>query len=172
MSRIPSLTDDQASAEAAPLLKAVQAKLGMVPNMIRTIANSPAALRGYLSLSEALGSGSFNGAERETIALAVAQANACGYCLSAHTMIGKGAGLTPDAIIAARQGEGSPLAQFARAVTVSRGDLKPADLEAARAAGLGDGQIIEVIAHIALNTLTNYVNRIAQTDIDFPVVAV
>jgi uncharacterized peroxidase-related enzyme len=172
MSRIPSLTDDQASAEAAPLLKAVQAKLGMVPNMIRTIANSPAALRGYLSLSEALGSGSFNGAERETIALAVAQANACGYCLSAHTMIGKGAGLTPDAIIAARQGEGSPLAQFARAVTVSRGDLKPADLEAARAAGLSDGQIIEMIAHVALNTLTNYVNRIAQTDIDFPVVAV
>ena len=171
MPRIPSLTDNQA-ADARPILDAVRAKLGMVPNVVRTLANSPAALRGYLSLSEALAGGSLSAAERETVALAVGQANACGYCLSAHTLMAKGAGLSADAILAARQGEGSLLAAFARKVTTTRGTLSTQEIDDVRALGLSDAQIIEVIAHVALNTLTNYVNHIAATEIDFPVVAV
>lgn len=171
MPRIPALSDAQA-ADARPVLDAVRAKLGMVPNIIRTLAHSPAALQGYLGLNEALAGGRLSAAERETVALAVGQANACGYCLSAHTLMAKGAGLTPADVIAARQGEGSPLATFARRVTLSRGALDAHDVEDARAMGLSDAQIIEVIAHVALNTLTNYVNHIAATEIDFPVVAV
>ena len=171
MPRIASLTDNQA-AGARPILDAVRAKLGMVPNVVRTLANSPAALRGYLSLSEALSGGSFTAAERETVALAVGQANACGYCLSAHTLMAQGAGLSPDAVLAARQGEGSPLAAFARKVTTSRATLSNQEMNDARAMGLSDAQMVEVIAHVALNTLTNYVNHIAATEIDFPVVAV
>lgn len=171
MTRIHSLSDDQ-SAAARPLLDAVRAKLGMVPNIVRTLAHSPAALRGYLSLSDSLSGGALSAAERETVALAVGQANACGYCLSAHTLMAKGAGLSPDAIVAARQGEGTPLARFARKVTTTRGALSDQDVAEARAMGLSDGQLIEVIAHVALNTLTNYVNHIAATEIDFPVVKV
>jgi uncharacterized peroxidase-related enzyme len=171
MPRIASLTDHQA-ADARPLLDAVRTKLGMVPNVVRTLANSPAALRGYLSLAEALAGGRFTAAERETVALAVGQANACGYCLSAHTLMAKGAGLSPAEVLAARQGEGSPLATFARKVTTTRGMLSDQDVSDARAMGLSDAQIVEAIAHVALNTLTNYVNHIAATEIDFPVVAV
>lgn len=171
MPRIPALTDTQA-ADARPLLDAVRAKLGMVPNIIRTLAHSPAALQGYLGLNEALAGGRLSAAERETVALAVGQANVCGYCLSAHSLMAKGAGLSPEAVIAARQGEGTPLAAFARKVTLARGALSTQDVDDARLMGLSDAQIIEVIAHVALNTLTNYVNHIAGTEIDFPVVAV
>jgi len=172
MSRIPSLSDNQVSSDARPLVDGVRSKLGMVPNIVRTLANSPAALKGYLGLSEALAGGALSGAQRESIALAVGQANSCSYCLSAHTLMAKGAGLTPDAILAARQGEGSALAQFARKVTLARGDLSSSDIEDARTLGVTDAQMIEVIAHVALNTITNYVNHIAATEIDFPVVKV
>lgn len=172
LSRIPALSDAQVSTDARPLVYAVRAKLGMVPNIVRTLANSPAALKGYLSLSDALGGGALNGAQRETIALAVGQANACGYCLSAHTLMAKGVGLTPEAILAARQGDGTVLAQFARKVTLARGNLSATDIQDARTLGLTDDQMIEIIAHVALNTLTNYVNHIAETDIDFPIVKV
>lgn len=169
MTRIPSLSDEQAGA-ARPLLDAVRSKLGMVPNIVRTLANSPAALRGYLSLSESLASGTLNAAQRETVALAVAQANSCNYCLSAHSLMAKGAGLSPDAILTARQGEGSPLGRFARKVTITRGALTDQDIADARATGLSNEQLIEVTAHVVLNSLTNYVNHIAATEIDFPVV--
>ena len=171
MPRIHALTDSQA-ADARPIIDAVRTKLGMVPNIIRTLAHSPAALRGYLALSEALAAGRLNAAERESVALAVGQANACGYCLSAHTLMAKGAGLSPDEVMAARQGEGSALAAFARKVTTTRAALSTQEIADARAMGLSDEQIVEVLAHVALNTLTNYVNHIAATEIDFPVVAV
>lgn len=170
MPRIAALTDNQIPTGARPLVDAVKAKLGTAPNMIRTLAQSPAALGGYLTLSDTLSRGVLSPAEREEVALAVAQANGCGYCLSAHSLMAKGAGMTPQKVLAARQGEGSPLAAFARKVTLTRAQLDDLDLAQARAAGLTDSQIVEVLAHVALNTLTNYVNHIAQTEIDFPVV--
>ncbi|MEO0660916.1 MAG: peroxidase-related enzyme, partial [Planctomycetota bacterium] len=166
---------DQASAPAAsqPLLDAVQKKMGMVPNLLGTLAQAPAALRSYLDLSGAVATGNLSAADRERVALAVGQANSCDYCLAAHTMLGKGAGLSEEETLLARQGSGATprdaaLARFAVQVTESRGNLTPGDLDAFRGAGFGDGDVLEVIALVALNTLTSYTNHIARTAIDFP----
>jgi AhpD family alkylhydroperoxidase len=158
MTQIAPLTIDTADAATAATLKAVKAKLGMVPNLLATLAHAPAALNGYLGLSETLGTGRLSATQREIVALAAGQANRCQYCLSAHTLIGKGAGLSAEAIAAARTG------QAANALDDAMANY--------RRAGLDDGLILEVIANIALNTLTNYTNHIADTTVDFPVVAV
>jgi uncharacterized peroxidase-related enzyme len=172
MPRISALTDDQVPAGSRPMIDAVKAKLGMAPNIIRTLAHSPAALGSYLGMSDTLSGTSLSGAQREEVALAVAQANGCGYCLSAHSLMAKGAGVTPEKQLAARQGEGSALVAFARKVTLTRAQLNDQDVADARAGGLSDAQIIEVLALVAFNTLTNYVNHVAATTIDFPVVNV
>jgi uncharacterized peroxidase-related enzyme len=175
--RIAPLDLAHADAATAATLGAVKAKLGMVPNMFRTFARSPATLNGYLSLSDALGGGALSAAQREIVALAVGQANTCGYCLAAHSVIGKGAGLDQAAIQAARRGAGvnprdAALAKFARQLTETRGVVSDADVAAFKQAGFDDGVVIEVIGLVALNTLTNYVNHLAGTQIDFPAVPV
>jgi uncharacterized peroxidase-related enzyme len=173
MPRIAPINAARADAGVQATLSAVKAKLGMVPNLFSTFAQSPAVLNGYLALSEALGKGVLTATQREIVALAVAQANECAYCLSAHTVLGKGAGLSPEGIRKAREGkaEGAldgAIASFARRVVETRGQVSDADLTAARSAGLGDAQIVEVIANVAINALTNYTNNVAQTEIDFP----
>ncbi len=171
------LTIDTADAATAATLKAVKAKLGMVPNLFATLAHAPAALNGYLGLSETLGTGRLNASQREIVALAAGQANRCQYCLSAHTLIGKGAGLSAEAIAAARTGQAAnalddAIAGFARALVEQRGVVSADAMANYRRAGLDDGLILEVIANVALNTLTNYTNHIADPTVDFPVVAV
>ncbi|MGX6589460.1 carboxymuconolactone decarboxylase family protein [Pseudomonas aeruginosa] len=177
MTQIAPLTIDTADAATAATLKAVKAKLGMVPNLIATLAHAPAALNGYLGLSETLGTGRLSASQREIVALAVGQANRCQYCLSAHTLIAKGAGLSAEAIAAARTGQAAnalddAIAGFARALVEQRGVVSADAMANYRRAGLDDGLILEVIANVALNTLTNYTNHIAGTTVDFPVVAV
>jgi uncharacterized peroxidase-related enzyme len=177
MSRIARIEIASADAGVQATLSAVKAKIGMVPNLFSTFAQSPAVLNGYLALSDALGKGVLTAKQREIISLAVAQANECHYCLSAHTLMGKGAGLSPDGIRKAREGKAESalddaVASFARRVVDTRGQVSEADLAAARSAGLGDAQIIEIIGNIALNVLTNYTNNVALTDIDFPKVDV
>ncbi len=134
-------------------------------------------LNGYLALSDALSSGALTAKQREIIALTVAQANQCHYCLSAHTLLGQGAGLSADAIRKAREGKGessadNAVAVFARRVVETRGQVSEADLATARSAGLNDAHLVEVIAGVAINIFTNYTNNVAQTDIDFPKVDV
>lgn len=175
MPRIKPIDTAHGDAGVQATLAAVKAKIGMVPNLFATFAHSPAVLNGYLGLSETLAKGTLNGKQREIIALAVAQANSCHYCLSAHTAIGKGAGLSPEGIMAARQGKAHDpvdhaVAVFARRLVETRGQVTDADLAAARSAGLGEPHIVEVIANVAMNVLTNYTNSVALTDIDFPVV--
>ena len=124
-----------------------------------------------------LAAGRLTSAQRESIALAVGQANACQYCLSAHTLLGKGAGLSPSDIELARTGRGATrldaaLAALARQLTEERGLLALSDLETYRQAGVDEGLMLEVVAAVALNTLTNYTNHIAGTEVDFPVVTV
>lgn len=177
MSRIAPIDPAAADSHAKPLLDAVKAKLGMVPNLMRTLAVAPAALEGYLSLNGALAKGKLNAATRERVALAVAQQNRCGYCLSAHTLLGKMAGLNEGEIKAARSGESSDakanaIVQLAVAITQKRGHLTPADLDAARSQGVTDAEITETVAHVAVNVLTNYFNSVAETAIDFPPVEV
>jgi len=177
MTQIAPLTIETAGAATAATLKAVKAKLGLVPNMFATLAHAPAALNGYLGLSETLGTGRLTAAQREIVALAAGQANSCQYCLSAHTLIGKGTGLSAEAIAAARNGQGTnavdgAIAGFARALVERRGVVPAEDVARFRRDGLDDGLILEVVANVALNTLTNYTNHIAGTAVDFPVVAV
>lgn len=175
MSRIPI----PASIEATPaashaLLEAVKKQLGSVPNLFRLTATSPAALEGYLSLSGALGKGALSPPTRERIALAVAQINGCGYCLAAHTYLGKNiAKLDADEIAANRAGKSSDAradaaVRFAVKVASQRGAVAEADLGFVKAAGYSDAEIIEIVAHVALNTLTNYINEVFKTEIDFP----
>ena len=173
MPRIAPVDVATADTGVQATLAAVKAKLGMAPNLFKTFAQSPAVLNAYLAFSDALNQGVLSAKQREIVALAVAQANSCHYCLSAHSLMGKGAGLSPDAIQAARRGGATDpidhaLAVFAGAVLQARGQVSDADLATARAAGLTDAQLVEVIAHVAFNVLTNYTNNVAHTDIDFP----
>lgn len=177
MSRIPTPASIEASpAGSQPLLAAVKQQLGVVPNLFRVVGTSPAALAGYLGLNGALAKGQLDAATRERIALAVAGVNGCDYCLSAHTYLGKHAAKLDDAEIAANREGGSGDARadaalrFAVKVVQARGHVDDADLEAVRAAGYGDAEVLEIVLHVALNTLTNYVNEVAGTAIDFPVV--
>ena len=177
MTRIATpATIDAAPAAAKPLLEAVGKQLGSVPNLFRVVANSPAALEGYLGLSSALGKGSLPAATRERIALAVAEINGCNYCLAAHAFLGKKfARLDEAEILANRNGHsGDPKAdaavRFAAAVTTARGHVSDHDLQAVKLAGYDDAQVVEIVLHVALNTLTNYVNEVARTELDFPAV--
>lgn len=177
MPNILPLDIHAADPRTAQTLNAVKAQLGMVPNLFATFARAPAVLNAYLQFSETLGKGRLTPRQREIVALAVAQANTCQYCLSAHTLLGKGAGLNEEEIGRARAGKaGNPaddaIASLARKIVQSKAQLVSADLQDARSAGVDDGLVIEIIANVALNVLTNYTNHIAGTDIDFPPVSV
>ena len=168
---------DAAPVASRPLLQAVNKQLGVVPNLFRLVANSPAALEGYLNLSEALGKGALPAATRERIALAVAEINGCGYCLSAHTYLGKNVAKLDDAEMTANRSGASndPRAdaavRFAAKVVRERGHVSDEDVRAVKAAGYDEAQVIEIVLHVALNTWTNYINEVGKTDVDFPSVS-
>ncbi len=173
MSRIETINPAQATGKAKELLDGVKSKLGMTPNLMRVMANSPAVLDAYLKFSGSLGSGELNAKTREQIALAVGQANSCDYCLSAHSTIGKMVGLSADQILDSRRGTSSEpntdaVLRFARQLVDKRGLVSDTDLDAVRSAGWDDGAIAEIVANVALNLFTNYVNHVAETEIDFP----
>lgn len=155
---------------------AIERQLGVVPNMMRTMAQSPRLIEGYLALSGTLSRGLLPATVQEQIALAVAEANGCNYCLSAHTALGRRAGLSDEQLTVSREGRAAdPKAnaalQFAMAVLRHRGGVSDEELAHVRAAGFSDAEIAEIIGHVGLNVLTNYFNRAADTEIDFPMVA-
>lgn len=154
-------------------LDAVHAKLGLVPNMFRTLAHSPVALDAYMQLSALTADGKFDARQRERIALAVGDANGCGYCVVAHAAIGQGAGLSPTQIAQARGGgaetpRDAALLTQARGIVDTRGRVPVAELDAFKAAGFDDAAILEVLVNVVLNLFTNYTNHLAATEIDFP----
>jgi len=178
MSRIPTpATIAAAPAASRPLLEGVKRQLGVAPNLFRMVGNSPAALEAYVAILGALDKGTLPAPTRERIALAVAEFNGCSYCLSAHTYLGRNLAKLDDAEIAANRNGGShdPQAdaavRFAVKVLRERGHVSQSDLDAAKAAGYDDAQLVEIVMHVALNVWTNYVNEVAKTDIDFPVIA-
>jgi uncharacterized peroxidase-related enzyme len=176
MSRIPALDPKTATGDARTLLDAVQAQLGVTPNFIRVLANSPKALEGFLGLYGAAAGFALDKATQERVALAVAEGNACQYCVSAHTAIGRHAGLSSAEMLLNRQGtsgeaKAAATVALARALNDTLGDVTPAELEAARAAGLSDAEVVEVIALVALNVFTNLIGKATQVAIDFPKVA-
>jgi uncharacterized peroxidase-related enzyme len=175
MTYIAPLNRDSADPRTAATLDAVKAQLGMVPNLYATLAKAPAALHALLEINQAVASGGLTAREREIVALTTSQANGCGYCLSAHTLLGKKAGLSIEQTELARAGSGddkraTAIAAVTRALVESRGHLDPSAVDRFQAASLTEGDLLEIVANIAATTLTNYTNNLARTEIDFPVV--
>jgi len=174
MARIAIPTVEQAPVASRPLLDAVQKQLGVVPNLMKMVGNSPAALEGYLSLNGALGKGELSMALRERIALTIAEFNGCEYCLAAHSYLGQNlAKISESEIEAAREGlSDDPKLEaalhFARLVAEKQGKVSDQEITRLRAAGYADAGIVEIVLNVALNVLTNYINNVARTDVDFP----
>ena len=176
MSTLPQINPAEATGEAGELLAELKKNIGSVPNMAKAMANSPAVLKGWMALSGALSGGALSAPIRERLALSSAEYNRCTYCLSAHTYLGLNlAKIGPEEIALNRRGASSDAkanaaVHFASKVTSQRGHVDEADIAAVRAAGFSDAQIVEIIALVVENTFTNYLNEVAKTDIDFPVV--
>ena len=173
MSNIAPLVHAETTGDVKATFDAIKGKIGMLPNLYATLGKSPAALNGLLALGGALDAGHITKAEGELIALIVGQTNECGYCVSAHTMIAKGAGVSPDDILAARagtlhMGRNGAIVSLSKAIVNKKGHVDAADLSAAKAGGLSEGDILEVTAHVVKNIFTNYINHVADTPIDFP----
>ena len=176
MTRLKALRPEEATGKTKELYNGIQSKLGMVPNMMRTMGNSPALLESYLNFSGALGRGTIGGKTGELIALAIAEQNTCDYCLSAHSFIGeKLVGIDTTSLAEAREGKSNnpktaAALKFAQTLVTKRGSVNDADVKSVKEAGYSDGEVGEIVAHVALNILTNYLNKTANTEIDFPIV--
>lgn len=174
MLRISIPAVEQSPAASKPLLDAVHKQLGVIPNLMKLIGNSPAALEGYLSLNGALAKGKLDVSVRERIALAMAEFNGCTYCLSAHSYLGKNvAKLSEAEMDAARSAQAADpkthaALKFALRVASEHGRVNDADVQMLRTAGFDDASIVEIVLNVALNVLTNYINNVAQTTVDFP----
>lgn len=176
MSRIPAINPNHATGQGQRLLNGVESKLGFVPNIMRTMANSPAVLQGYLEFSKSLSKGNLSPKFREQIALAVSEVNDCQYCLAAHSAIGRSVGLSEEAIGDSRRGEAPDTKEatglaFARNVVKNRGWVSDEYMAKLRKVGFSQGDIVELIANISLTLFTNYFNHVAQTEVDFPTVS-
>lgn len=173
MARVQYVDPEHATGRPKELLDAVEAKLGVTPNMMKAMAGS-AVLEGYLGLSGALGVGRLRAAVAERIALAVSESNGCSYCLSVHSHLAENVvRVQPADIHAARHYKSAdPKAaaalKFAEALVWKRGAVSDGDIQAARDAGLSDAEIAEVVGHVAVNVLTNYFNKAFEIDVDFP----
>jgi uncharacterized peroxidase-related enzyme len=173
MSRIELVNVTQAPGEAGLLLNQIHGAFGVVPNMFRAVANSPVALRSMWGAFGALGDGTLGARLGEQIAVAIADRNDCAYCLAAHTALGRKAGASAQEMAAAQAGESddprtAAALQFALAVVEKRGHVDEASVTSLREAGFNDGEIVEIMAHVALNLFTNYVNVAFQVPVDFP----
>ncbi len=175
MCRIEIPSRDAAPAASQPILDAVNKQLGVVPNLFRLVSLSPAALAGMTGLGGALAK-TLDVKTRERIAIATAEVNGCDYCLSAHTYLGLNlAKITPEEIALNRKGasgdaKADAAVRFAAKVAQVRGKVSDADIAAVKLAGFSEAQIVEIVAVVAENFLTNLMNNVAQTEIDFPVV--
>lgn len=173
--RIKTLNPETTTGKSKELFNAVQNKLGFIPNLIKVFGNSPVTLQTYLNLGELTASGNFSNKFREQLALAIAEENDCNYCLSAHTAIGKMNGLSDEQTEQNRQGFSNDAKtqvalQFAQKITSKRGQVSSQEIQEFKNAGYNDSDVLEVILNVVANTLTNYVNHIAETKIDFPLV--
>ncbi len=172
MPRINPVDHESATGKTRNLLDAVKTKVGFVPNLFSTLAVSPASLEAYLGFSEAM-SQTLDAKTRELIALAVAEANGCEYCASAHTAIGRMVGLKQDEVMDARRGTSTDpkrlaILNLARNVALTRGKIDQSKYDDAVAAGLSEREIVEVVGNTVLNVFSNSFNNVAQTVVDFP----
>ena len=176
MKNLEILSREQVAPETQEVFDALKKKVGMVPNLYATTAHSHKGLNALLTLGDNLNGGEFSAKEGEAIALAVGESNTCGYCLSAHTAIGKMVGFSADEIVQLRTGEIEDpklnvLTKLAKAITETRGFPEQSLIEEFFAAGYNKAALVELVGHVAKNTFTNYINHIAETTIDFPEVS-
>jgi len=176
MADFAPIEPDTATGKAAELLEAVRKSLGLTPNMAKVMANSPALLDSYLALSGAVSGGSLSPGVRERLAIATAQVNGCEYCLSAHTYIGAQiAKVDADELDKARRGQSSDphteaILTLSHSIAANAGKVDEVDIKTARAAGVTDQEVGEIVANLALNVMTNYFNVLAHVDNDWPIV--
>ena len=173
MSHVPLIDATQTTADRAALLSQIHGAFGTVPNMFRAVANSPAALRSMWGSFGALGGGSLSAKLGEQIAVAIADRNKCEYCLAAHTALGRKAGATAEEMAAAQAGRAvdqttDAALRFAVRLVEQRGQVNISDIQRLREAGFSDEAIVEIVAHVALNIFTNYVNIALDVPVDFP----
>jgi uncharacterized peroxidase-related enzyme len=173
MNRISSVSLQEANPQQAALYDAITEKLGMVPNFLKVFANSPVALEAFLGLHGIAGQGSLDAKTQERIALALAEQNSCQYCVSAHTAIGRKAGLDNDEIEASRAGtsndeKAAVAVRFAQSLVEHKGDVTNAEIQDVRDAGYSDAELVEIITHVGMNLLTNILAKTSRVDIDFP----
>ena len=174
MSTLKPLTREQASPSVQPIFDVLKSKVGMVPNLYATIANSPNTLPAYLAFDEALGKGVFSAKERQAIFLIVSQVNGCNYCQSAHTALGKMNGFTEEETIQLRTAtiadkKLNALTTLAKEITAKHGRPSEKALDGFYQAGYGNDALVELVAHIGYKTVANYLHNIAHFQIDFPV---
>ncbi len=176
MPRLNPIDPAHAQGVARELLDDIRRTFGMAPNILRAMANSPAALQAYLGFRSALGGASLGPKLGEAIALAVAGANDCGYCVAAHTAAAKALGVDDAERARNRDGRSGDAKvdaalRFAVAIVAKSGRVDDGDLHSVRAAGYGDGEIVDIVAAVASNTFTNYLDHVAEPELDFPAVA-
>ncbi|MDN5289522.1 MAG: peroxidase [Mucilaginibacter sp.] len=175
MARLKALNPDEATGKTKELFNVIQSKLGVVPNMMRTMGNSPALLQSYLNLNDTLAHGILGAKNGELLALAISENNSCNYCVSAHSYIGeKLVHIDANTLVNARNGKSADAKtdaalKFANTLVDKKGLVNDSDVDTVKAAGFTDGEIGEIVGHVALNILTNYFNNTADTEIDFPV---
>ena len=172
MARIAPIAPEQAQGEVKDIYANIEKNLGKVPNIFQYMGNSAAMLQSFFNVTEALNHSSLSPKLRSLIALAVAQANECNYCLSAHATIASSQGLKSNEIINARKGESqdaktNAILHFTKLVVEKRGKVSDQDVKALKAAGVDDRALVEIILTINLNMLTNYFNHIVDTPVDF-----
>lgn len=173
MQRLNSVDPDQVEGRVKHLLDNVRQAFGTIPNTAAVMANSPAVLESFLAFSEAMGKASIGEKLHMQVKLTASEANACQYCVSAVTAIATGAGLSADDILAGRissseDGRTDAALQFARAVIDTRGQVSDEQLQSIREAGFDDSAIVEIVASVVLGCFTNFLNKVAETELDFP----
>lgn len=173
MQRIPTADLSKAAGRTKEQLETVQRKMGRVPNLHATMANSPAVLNAYLRLHDALSQTSLDTRLRELVAVTVASVNDCEYCLAAHTAVGRSLKVDDSELLNAQEGDSSDpktlaALRFARALVEKRGRVSDADVASVRAAGFGNAAVLELVASTVMNIFTNYCSHVAETKVDFP----
>ena len=165
-------TEMTAPATSKPLLEQAKKNLGMIPNLERVMAESPALLEGYVHLWELFDTTSLSPIERQVVYQTANFENQCEYCVPWHTKLAQMAGMTPSEIEALRQGAEledpklESLRQFTKSLILNRGKIAEVELKAFFAVGYSAQQALEVILGIAIKTMSNYTNSIAGTPLD------
>lgn len=175
MSRV-NLQIESVPAASQPVLDQIRKAFDGIPNMFKATANSPAALQSMWSAFGALGKGTLGARLGEQLAVAIANRNRCEYCLAAHTVLGQKAGASAAQMSAAQSGDSddartAAALTFALKVVEQRAQVSETDVANLRNAGFSDEQIVEILAHVALNLFTNYINIALAVPVDFPKVA-